>query len=328
MRKKPAHTHSPRLTQVNNAKPAVRKLAVAPKKWHKPSTWRRPKPLRPRLPKARSILKDSLLRIKESRRALFGITAVYGLGVVLLVRGFSASQDFETLRVLLDSLLTGAVGKLKSIGLQLTFLFGGGGNENTLPNASLYQTILLVICSLALIWVFRQSQAKQTTSTKAAFYRGMYPLVPFVLIVFVIGLQLLPFAIGSYVYSSLVGNGILVHTWERLAAVAFYILNGLWSLRMVTASMFALYIVTLPEMTPMRALRSAKELVRGRRLVVWRKLLLLPAVLFLGTTIIVLPFLLFLTPFAVWVFFLLSTAWFAIIHSYLYSLYRELLNNG
>ena len=97
---------------------------------------------------------------------------------------------------------------------------------------------------------------------------------------------------------------------------------------MITASVFALYIVTLPDMSPFRALRSAKELVRGRRLMIWRKLILLPFVLFLGTTVVVLPFLLFLTPLTVWIFFILSTAWFAVIHSYLYTLYRELLNNA
>ncbi|QQS18316.1 hypothetical protein IPL68_06905 [Candidatus Saccharibacteria bacterium] len=310
------------------AKPRTRTLAATKRTWYKPRTWQRPKPSRPRLPKASVILRASLKRLQESKRAIFGVTAVYGLGVIILVRGFSASQDFETLRVLLDSLLTGSVGKLKSVALQLTFLFGGGGSNNTLPNASLYQTILLIVCSLALIWVFRQKQARAAVSTKQAFYQGMYPLIPFLLVVFIIGLQVLPLAIGSYLYNALVNNGIVVHFWEQLLALGVFLLGALWTFRMITASMFAMYIVTLPDMAPLRAMRSAKELVRGRRLMIWRKLLLLPVVLFLGTTIAVLPFLLFLTSLTVWVFFLLSTAWFAIIHSYFYTLYRELLNNG
>lgn len=305
-----------------------RKLARPKRVVHKPSTWKKPKIVRPDLPKARNIFKISLHRLKAARMAVIGVTLVYGAGVMLLVRGFSASQDFQTLQVLLDGLLNGATGKLKSIGLQLTFLFGGGGNENTLPNASLYQMILLVICSLALIWIFRQSQAKKSVSTKAAFYNGMYPLVPFLLILFIIGFQLLPLTIGSFLYSALIQNGIVVYGWEKLLALTVFILLSLWSLRMITASMFAIYIVTLPEMAPFRALRSAKELVRGRRLMIWRKLLLLPIVLFVGTTVIILPFLLFLTPFTVWVFFLLSTAWFALIHSYLYTLYRELIDHA
>lgn len=328
MPKTPKNVKKPSVTTSRGEKRKTRTLAVAKRRWYKPNTWKRPKPLRPRLPKARHILNSAIGRLKESKRAVLGVTAVYGLGVVLLVRGFSASQDFETLRMLLDSLLTGTAGKLKSVALQLTFLFGGGGNDNTLPNASLYQTILLVVCSLALIWIFRQKQAKAAVSTKKAFYQGMYPLIPFILVTFIIGLQLLPVGIGSFLYSTLISNGIAVHAWEKLAVLFVFLLSGWWSLRMITSSIFALYIVTLPDMAPFRALRSAKELVRGRRLMIWRKLILLPFVLFLGTTVVVLPFLLFLTPLTVWIFFILSTAWFAVIHSYLYTLYRELLNNA
>ncbi|PID30561.1 hypothetical protein CSA80_01165 [Candidatus Saccharibacteria bacterium] len=306
--------------------PRVRTLAQPKRVWYKPFKRRKLPPRKP-LPKARHLFVAAIKRLEKSKRAVAGVTAVYGLGVVLLVRGFSASQDFETLRILLDSLLTGATGKLQSIALQLTFLFGGGGNDNSLPNASLYQTILLVVCSLAFIWIFRQKQAKAEVSTKAAFYKGMYPLIPFLLVLLVIGLQLLPLVIGSFIYNILINGGIAVHTWERLLALALFLLAAFWSLRMLTASMFALYIVTLPDMLPLQALRSAKELVRGRRLMIWRKFLLLPVVLFLGTTIVILPFLLFLTPFVVWVFFLLSTVWSAIIHSYLYTLYRELIEH-
>lgn len=309
-------------------KQPTRTLAVVKRRWYKPRTWNKSKPQRPPLPKARHIMRASLKRLSESKRSALGVTAVYGIGVVLLVRGFSASQDFETLRVLLDSLLTGAVGKIQSVALQLTFLFGGGGNNNTLPNASFYQSILLVICSLALIWVFRQKQAKEPASTKQAFYQGMYPLIPFVLVVFIMGLQVFPMVVGSFLYSTLVSNGILVHAWERFAALAVFMLGAWWSLRMMTSSLFAMYIVTLPDMTPLRALRSANELVRGRRLMIWRKLILLPVTLLVCTTIAVLPFLLFLTPFTVWVFFILSTAWFVVAHSYLYTLYRELLTNA
>ncbi|QQS19581.1 hypothetical protein IPL85_04900 [Candidatus Saccharibacteria bacterium] len=321
--KQPVRTASKRGTPL-----PVRRLATKARVWYKPGSWRRPKPSYTPLPKARMLLSQSLKRLSGAKKAVAGVTAVYGLGVILLVRGFSASQDLQTLQTLLDGLLQGAGGKLQSIALQLTFLFGGGGNENTLPNASLYQTILLIICSLALIWVFRQKQAKQPVSTKRAFYNGMYPLIPFSLVILIIGLQLLPLTIGSYIYTTLIGNGIVVHQWEKLLTLGFFVLSAFWSLRMVTSSIFALYIVTLGDMTPLKAVRSAKLLVKGRRLLIWRKIILLPVVMLIGSTLVVLPFLLFLTPFAVWVFFLLSTAWFALIHSYLYSLYRELLNHA
>jgi hypothetical protein len=100
---------------------------------------------------------------------------------------------------------------------------------------------------------------------------------------------------------------------------------ALLSLYMVTSSVFALYIVTLPNMTPMRALRSARGLVLGRRWTVLRKLLFLPIALFLLGALIMLPLIWFWAPAATWVFFALSMACLAALHSYMYALYRSLL---
>lgn len=312
--------------QANTTEPVVRRLKP-PKRTLNPKTWRRaPLPKHTPLPKAWSILRTSIALTLSAPMTIAGVTAIYGIGLVLLVRGFSASQDFVTLKVLLDSIMTGTFGKIQSVALQLTLLFGGNGTSST-PNAGVYQGVLLVVCSLAIIWVFRRTQAKESVSTKAAFYQGMYPLIPFMTVLFIIGIQLLPLTIGSYLYSTVIGGGIAVHTGEKIGALVVFIALAVWSLRMITGSVFALYIVTLPDMTPLRAVRSAKRLVAGRRLLIWRKLILLPVVIAVGTSILVLPFLLFFTPVVVWVFFVLSTVWFALIHGYLYTLYRELLND-
>ena len=323
---KPSAKRAHAATRTRTAEPATpRKLHSPKRRLLSPRTWQRKGTPHKPLPKARVLLSASLQRLAQSKRAVAGIVTIYGIGVVLLVRGFSATQDFVTLRTLLDSLMTGAFGKAQSVALQLTILFGGSGSSNT-PNGGVYQTILLVVCSLALIWVFRQAQAKKPVGTKRAFYLGMYPLIPFLFVLLIMGVQLLPMTIGSYLYSTLMTTGIAVHAWEKLLAFAVFAALALWSLRMLTGSMFAMYIVTLPDMTPLRAVRSAKHLVAGRRLLIWRKLLLLPLVILVGSSILVLPFLLFLTPVVVWVFFIISTLWFALIHSYLYTLYRELLN--
>ncbi len=308
------------------SKKAPRVLKDQKRRLMRPKTWRK-RSLSSNflpLPKARIILKASLERLVVSKKAVAGITLVYGLGVVLLVRGFSVTQDFTTLRTLLDSLLTGSFGKIQSIALQLTLLFGGAGETNT-PNGGIYQTILLIVCSLALIWVFRQAQAKKPVSTKRAFYLGMYPLIPFMAVLLILGIQLLPLTIGSYLYGTLTSNGITVTGWEKVLSLVGFLLLAFWSLRMITATVFALYIVTLSDMLPIQAVRAAKRLVHGRRLIIWRKLLLLPLVMLVVTTVLVLPFLVFLTGIVVWVFFVITVLWFSVTHSYLYSLYRELL---
>lgn len=193
--------------------------------------------------------------------------------------------------------------------------------------AGTYQTILLVVSSLALLWIFRQSLAGKTVAVKQAFYHGMYPIVQVVLVLLVMALQFLPFAIGSYVFATFVSGGIAVGGIEQFIGFVLFALLTSWSLRMLSASLFALYIVTLPNMEPMQSLRSAKQLVAERRLMVLRKLLALFVVLLLVSTAVVSLFLLVSPVLAVWVFFAVSGTWFICVNAYVYTLYRELLNN-
>jgi hypothetical protein len=75
----------------------------------------------------------------------------------------------------------------------------------------------------------------------------------------------------------------------------------------------------------MEALRSARELVRYRRWAVLRKIVFLPVALLVIGAAITIPAIYLITSFAGIVFFVLSMIGLAVIHSYMYRLYRELL---
>ena len=94
---------------------------------------------------------------------------------------------------------------------------------------------------------------------------------------------------------------------------------------MIMASLFALYIVTLPDMTPWKSLQSAKEIVHGRRGRVFLKLLFLPLALIVCAGVIMIPLSLLLTPIAPYVFFVLTIVAIGLVHSYMYAVYRELI---
>lgn len=304
-----------------------RRLPIPKRIWHKPLTWRNKAPIpsgRHVLPKARRIFGRSVRQIWVHKKLFGGIILIYGLLNIVLVRGLAGSTDLSSLKSSLDSLLTGFGGKIASSFTTFAYLLSTSGSSNT-ATSGVYQTVLLLICSLAFIWALRQVTAKHVVRIRDSFYLGMYPLIPFLLILLVLGLQLLPLAIGGGLYSTVISNGIAVHLWEKLLWGLLFFGLGLWSLRMITGSVFALYIVTLPNMTPLQALRSAKQLVYGRRLLIWRKLIFLPIVLLLLAILIELPLILFVTFTAAWVFFALSMVALAVVHSYLYGLYRELL---
>jgi hypothetical protein len=162
-------------------------------------------------------------------------------------------------------------------------------------------------------------------TVKDAYYKSLYPLIPFLLVLLVISLQLLPLAAANGLYSLVIGGGLAVTALEKTLWLILLFLFVLLSLYMITSSIFALYIVTLPDMKPMQALRSARELVRHRRWTVMRKVIFLPFALLVLAGLVSIPVILFLAPLAEAVFFIASMFGVAITHAYMYTLYRELL---
>lgn len=303
-----------------------RRLNLPKREWRKPGTWftRVPAPPRSPLPKARHIFWTTLRQLWSNKVLFGGVVVVYGALTLLLVRGFSGSGDLANLKSGLDSISSGFGNEVHNSVTTFVAMLTTSDSGSTV-NASLYQAILLIVCSLASIWALRQTLARNDVRVRDSFYHGMYPLVPFLLTFMLIGVQLLPFGIGAGLYSMMISYGIAIHLWEKAIWAVVFAGLAFWSLRMITASVFSLYIVTLPDMTPLRAYRSARDLVWGRRLLIWRKLIFLPVVLLLVVAAIEVPLIFIYPPVAVWVFFALSMIGLPVINGYLYNLYREML---
>jgi hypothetical protein len=144
-------------------------------------------------------------------------------------------------------------------------------------------------------------------------------------VLFVIGLQALPALLGNLLLSVVLSGGLAITILEKSFFWLLFILLTLLSLYMLVSSLFALYISTLPDMAPMKALRSARGLVLHRRLSVGLRLIGLPIVVMIGYGIILVP-LIFILPFAVVpMFLLLNSFCLFFVNAYLYNLYRALL---
>ncbi|HSX43337.1 MAG TPA: hypothetical protein VLF59_04595 [Candidatus Saccharimonadales bacterium] len=327
---KPARKKDPKAQQkpVEDFSAPVRRLKPPKRLWHNPRTWRKshePTPAHRPLPAAYRILATAFRQLWGAKKMVGGTVLVYGILNVILVKGLSASGDVQSIKTALDGGANGGAGAhLSSAFVSFAYLLATSGSDST-QAASVYQYLLLLVCSLAFIWLLRQLTAQHTVRIRDGFYSGMYPLVPFILVLFIVCLQLLPLLISTTLLSFIFSNGIASTIWEQILFIVPTILLSYWTLRMVTASVFAVYIVTLPDMTPLRALRSAKQLVRGRRLNLFAKLLFLPFALLLLACLVELPLILFATPVAPWMFLVLSIVAFAVVHAYLYTLYREML---
>ncbi len=281
---------------------------------------------KPKLTGSFKLLKSSITLLSKKWRLFGGIVLVYLFLTVVLVKGFGVSSDIGQLKETVLGLFGGNTGQLVT-GLTLFGVLLSNANSTASEVAGAYQSMLLIVVSLALIWSLRQSLAEKVEriGVKDAFYRGLYPLVPFILILMVIGLQLLPIVFSNFLYNIVFSGGLAVTVLEQVLWGMLIFLLIILSLYMITSSVFALYIVTLPNVRPMQALRSARDLVMFRRWIIMRKVIFLPVALLIIAAVIIVPIIILSPAVAEWVFFVLSMGVLAIAHSYFYHLYRELL---
>lgn len=279
------------------------------------------------LPSSLKLLKSAVSTLVEHKKFFGGVALVYGFLTLVFVSGFSSGFDVSGVKDSV-SLSLGSEANNWTTSLS-TFTNLASNNASTSKNdlASLYQTISVIICSLAIVWGLRQahSKGKKTLHVKDGFYGGMYPLVPVLLVLLVVALQFLPLTIGASLYGVTIGSGLAVTGVEQLLWATFVILLAVLSLYMISSSIFALYIATLPGMKPMQALRSARKLVLHRRWVVMRKLVWLVIIILLALGFVVIPLIAFIPAIAGLVFFLVTIGILPLVHSYIYNLYRALL---
>lgn len=311
-------------------KVTVKKTNEGPRKRKKPQykSFRLHKKIKttaPKLPSAFKLFKSSLGVIRRNKRAFLFLTLIYALLSLVLVRGFDGSLDVTELKDTLKEFIDGNYASLAITATLFGALVTSTGKTIT-ATGSVYQSVLLLVICLATIWMLRKILINEKVRVKDAFYKGMGPLVPFLLVLMAIGFQLIPLAVGSWIYNIVSANGIAITVIEKVIWFIIFMLLVVLSLYMISSSIFALFIVTLPNMTPMKALRSARQLVLHRRWQVIRKLIFLPFGLVVTAAIIMLPILLFLTDIADMFFFVLTMLGTIFTLTYVYLLYRELLN--
>jgi hypothetical protein len=283
---------------------------------------RRVKPvnLKP-VPSVRHLIADVCGHVWRHKKTFGGILLIYVVLSLIFVKALSSSVDIASLK---DEY--GEVLGLTGFVLNSALVADVAGNSSGTEIGGLYQTIILIITTLASIWLFRQTAtSKQSFQIREPFYRGMAPLIPFLLILIVIGVQLLPLIGGVSLFNAVQTNGLATTGFEvtlwamigiGLAMISFYFLS---------ASTFALIIVTLPDVKPLTALRSAKKLVAFRRWVIMRRLFSL-----IVLTLIIFFSCLLLTVWTVpvmaeWVALLLGGFIIIFLSGFGYKLYRALL---
>lgn len=288
----------------------------------------KPQKIKP-LPSSWSLWNSALGTVLRNKK-LFGIfLLVYGLLYLVLVQGFSGGSGVTEIKATLNDLLGQSVsGLLTSVSL-FGYLLTTAGTTTT-DIGAFYQATLLVIGSLAMIWLLREIVAgSKGIRVKHAFYKGMRPLVPFLLVIITLLIELIPMFIAVYVLNVAVSNALITSFAESAALYSVAFLLSVLSLYLVSGSFAALYIVTLPDAEPLKSIRSSHQLLAFHRWMVMRKLFMLGVYLLISAAIIFIPTIYFvperLSLVADAIFFSANIAAFGVAHAYVYRLYRSLL---
>lgn len=314
-------TTKPAPAKATTTSPKTRKLRPAPRRMFR---FRRRVARPGKIASVWKISRQVGVVLWQHKKIFIGLALIYGILNLVLVRGFSGGADVSSLKGQLGQVVGGNPGPLLSSAAIFVSLISTSGNTSSSTGGA-YQSLLIVIMSLATIWALRMVLAGDKIRLRDSFYKGMYPLIPFVLVLLVVLLQTIPFVAGASIYGLLMNQGIAVDVGEQTATVAIFLALASITVYLLCSSLFALYIVTLPNMTPMKALRSARELVRYRRWPIIRKLLFLPLAGLVIASIIMLPAILLVPAVAQWLFFVLTMFALIIGNAYMYVLYRELL---
>ncbi len=278
-----------------------------------------------------------------SNRKMFGLLILfYGILTILMV-GIGSQDTYNTLKKTLDSTgsdyFSGGWGEIGKAGLLFISTATGSLSSGLSDVQGVYAIIIGLLSWLTGIWLLRNILAKNKIKFRDGLYSAGAPIVSTFLVTLLFIAQLLPAAISLIAYSAASASGLLE---SGIAAMLFWIAAGLLiilSLYWITSTFFALIIVTLPGMYPMEAIKTAGDLVVGRRFRILLRLLWMMVVIVLAWSIIMIPLILFDgwikglwsvisgVPFIPFVLLIMSAITIIWMLCYVYLLYRKVIDS-
>ena len=278
------------------------------------------------LPRSSELWKETLRFIWIHKKQFVVFLMIYSFAYAALVKGTSGfTFDMEYVKEELFIATSGNIEAIISfITIYASLISSLTATADEISN--FYQTLIYVLFSLALIWLIRKQHSRiRNVTVKQSFYSGMTPLIPFLGVILILVLEMLPVVFGTTLLSSAYESDAIRSNTDILIFSIVFILTFILSVYLLAGSIFALYIVTIPGVGPLVAVRSSLQLLRIHR---WRILLRVVRFYFeliLLGFIAILPFIIWLPRYAEIAFFIMGSLSFGIMHVYMYKLYKSIL---
>ncbi|MBQ7802859.1 hypothetical protein IJ380_03350 [Candidatus Saccharibacteria bacterium] len=165
-----------------------------------------------------------------------------------------------------EQLANGEVGNFAKAGLLLVSTVTSGGLSSGLTEIQIvFAVIIFLLMWLITIYLMRHILAGKKVKLRDGFYNALTPLVSTFVIFLVAVIQAIPILAVVITYSAAVQTDFLATPFYALVYFIFAALLILLSAYLLSSTLIALVAVTAPGLYPIAALRTASDLMAGRR---------------------------------------------------------------
>lgn len=265
-------------------------------------------------------------------------TVVFNVVLVGLMSEETYVQFQKTLEETSEGLAMGEIGNFAKSGLLLISTVTTGGLSGGLGEAqTIFAVISFLLVWLVTIYMLRFRVAGKKVKLRDGFYNACTPLVSTFVVLVVAFLQALPIFVVVFTYSAAVQTDFLSTPFYALVYFIFAAVMLLLSGYLLASTLIALVAVTAPGLYPMTALKTASDLMAGRRVRFAIRLVFLFALLAVVWAVVMLPLMtidLWLkglidwlsgVPFVPILLLLMTSFTFIYVAAYIYLYYRRLL---
>lgn len=269
------------------------------------------------------------------------LALVYAILSAVLV-GLASQDTYSQLNDALgqsSGLFQGKLGEAGKVGLLFLTTISGGLNGTPTEGQQIYGVLISLMAWLTTVWLLRNVLAGGKVRLRDGLYSSGSPIFSTFLVALMIGVQLVPILIAIIGYGAAQASGLLNGGVEAMLFWVAASLLAVLSLYWLTSTIIALVVVTLPGMYPWRAIRTAGDLVVGRRRRILFRLLWALFIILIAWAVVMIPVILIYSWLVkVWsalggvavvpvIMLIMSSAtvvWFA---SYVYILYRKVVED-
>jgi hypothetical protein len=279
-----------------------------------------------------------------TNRKLFIVMAFAYMLATIAVANLSSEDLYAQMRETVNEsgaeVFQGFWGEIGKAGLLLIGGVTGSYSETAMTTeVQIYIGAIGLLTWLTTVWLLRALLAGRKPKVRDGLYNAGAPIMSTFLVLSVMVVQLLPFALALFGYNSAVASGLLEGGVEAMMFWSVATLLIILSLYWTTSTFIALVVVTLPGMYPMQALRTAGDLVVGRRLRILLRILWMLLTIIVTWVVIAIPIIIFdgwlksVLPAIAWLplvpIVLLTMGSMTIIWaaSYIYLLYRRIVDD-